>query len=210
MDSFEKGLGEYYKRLMSFAMSLTHNHARAEDLTQETMLRALTNREKFTPGTNLLAWLFTIMKHKLFSEHRRSKTERAYLDFKQLHASHEMDPGQEAAMERTEVMEAIELLPPDQREIVRLIGIEGHSYDSAALITGNVVGTVKSRLSRSRGKLVERLSNDRVTHGARRVVQNHREGAVLTLYGERFELSETVLVAQPDLHLSAVKIFRSI
>jgi RNA polymerase sigma-70 factor (ECF subfamily) len=210
MKSFEVELQESYKRLRQYAMSFTHNVTSAEDLTQETMLKALCNRHLYQEGTNIRGWLSTIMKNLFFTQYRRKKSERSYIDFKMLFASDAVDPGQEAAMEQSEVFEEMSLLSLDQREAIRLIGIEGHSYVSAATISGAPVGTMKSRLSRGREQLKQALGSDRKASGAHFVVHpKDKVAQSLTLYGERFTLTETRRVISPGLPPRTIQIFRS-
>jgi RNA polymerase sigma-70 factor (ECF subfamily) len=141
-------------RLRAFAMSLSGNLDRADDLVQETLLRALANIDSFRPGTNLTAWLFTILRNHFRSEYRKRRREVEDSD------GHHTDslksqPGQMGAVEMAEFRTALDKLPPDQREALVLVGASGFSYEEAAEICDCAVGTIKSRLNRARTRLGE-------------------------------------------------------
>jgi len=208
MDDFQRGLIDSYEAVRRFALSLTRNATRADDLTQETMLKAITYRHTFQPGTNLTAWLFTILKSRFYSEHRHAKTVRAYADLKRLLASDRMEPDQETAMEHAEVLEEMARLPREQREAISMVGIEGQRYDEASVASGVPMGTIKSRTSRARETLQLELGSGRKPRGGRFVRRPKR--ATLTLYGERFLLAETFRLLQPDLRASQIRIFRRV
>lgn len=155
--SFKQQLVEAIPMLRGFARSLSGNFDRADDLVQETLAKAIANREKFRMGTNLHAWLVTILRNQYYSEGRRrwrevSDAEGAYA------ARLVEEPGHKAHMELREFMAALQKLPDDQREALVLIGASGLSYEEAAEVLGTRVGTVKSRVSRARSRLEELLS----------------------------------------------------
>ena len=142
--------------LRAFAISLSGNVDRADDLVQETMLRALANINSFQPGTNMSAWLFTILRNLFRSEYRKRRrevedTDGSYAD------SLKSQPKQVGRVEFEEFRTALGKLPPDQREALILVGASGFSYEEAAEICGCAVGTIKSRVSRARSKLQEIL-----------------------------------------------------
>lgn len=143
-------------RLRAFAMSLSGNMDRADDLVQETLTRALANFDSFQPGTNLTAWLFTILRNHFYSEYRKRRREVEDVDGKHSGAlkSH---PEQFGHIELNEFREALAKLPDDQREALVLVGATGFSYEEAAQICGCAVGTIKSRLSRGRAQLARML-----------------------------------------------------
>jgi RNA polymerase sigma-70 factor (ECF subfamily) len=143
--------------LRAFAISLSGNVDRADDLVQETLLRALANIDSFEPGTNLPAWLFTILRNLFRSEYRKRRREVEDNDgrFAETLKTH---PEQNSRIEFEEFQQALAKLPADQREALILVGASGFSYEETAEICGCAVGTVKSRVNRARVKLAELLS----------------------------------------------------
>ena len=139
-------------RLRAFAVSLCGNVDRADDLVQETLLRALANIDSFRPGTNLTAWLFTILRNHFRSEYRKRRREVEDIDGRHTE-SLRAQPEQMGRIELNEFKVALARLPPDQREALILVGASGFSYEEAAEICGCAVGTIKSRLSRARSHL---------------------------------------------------------
>src|SRR6476620_9728215 len=117
-------------RLRAFAISLCRNGDHADDLVQDTLLRACANIMSFTPGTNMLAWLCTIMKNHFFSECRRRR--RPFADIEDHADSVASKPDQVAHAEYHELWEALDKLEPKQREVLIMIGASGLSYDEAA------------------------------------------------------------------------------
>jgi RNA polymerase sigma-70 factor (ECF subfamily) len=145
--------------LRAFAISLCGNVDRADDLVQETMLRALANIHSFQPGTNMSAWLFTILRNHFRSEYRKRRREVEDTDgsYAESLKSH---PEQQGHVEFGEFREALAKLPPDQREALILVGASGFSYEEAANICGCAVGTIKSRVNRARTRLAELMAID--------------------------------------------------
>jgi RNA polymerase sigma-70 factor (ECF subfamily) len=144
-------------RLRAFAISLTGKFDRADDLVQETVVRALANINLFEPGTNLQAWLFTILRNQFRSEYRKRRREVEDVDG---HFSEELEtpPEQHGRLEFGEFSQALTKLPADQREALILVGASGFSYEEAGQICGCAVGTIKSRVNRARSRLAEILS----------------------------------------------------
>jgi RNA polymerase sigma-70 factor (ECF subfamily) len=143
--------------LRAFAISLCGNVDRADDLVQETLLRALANIDSFEPGSNMPAWLFTILRNLFRSEYR--KRRREVEDAEGTYAqSLKSQPEQSSHIEFQEFRAALAKLPPDQREALILVGASGFSYEEAAQICGCAVGTIKSRVNRARVRLAEMLS----------------------------------------------------
>jgi RNA polymerase sigma-70 factor (ECF subfamily) len=144
--------------LRAFARSLAGDSSDADDLAQTTLLRALRARRQFTPGTSLKSWLFTILRNQFYNDRRAARRSVA-LDpedaERRLVACD--DPG--AALALNDVRMALMALPPEQREALMLIGGAGLSYEEASIVTGVVVGTVKSRVSRARATLQARLES---------------------------------------------------
>jgi len=145
--------------LRAFAISLCGNVDRADDLVQETLLRALANINSFQPGTNMSAWLFTILRNLFRSEYRKRRREVEDTDgsYAETLKSH---PEQQSRVEFEEFREALAKLPPDQREALILVGASGFSYEEAAAICECAVGTIKSRVNRARTRLADLLSID--------------------------------------------------
>jgi RNA polymerase sigma-70 factor, ECF subfamily len=142
--------------LRAFAMSLSGSADRADDLVQETVMRAMANIDSFTPGTNMAAWLFTILRNRFRSEYRKRRREVEDPDGSYL-ASLKLPPEQFGRLEFKELIEALAKLPHVQREALLLVAASGFSYDEAAAICGIAVGTIKSRVSRARQLLAELL-----------------------------------------------------
>jgi RNA polymerase sigma-70 factor (ECF subfamily) len=138
--------------LRAFARSLCGNRDRADDLVQETLVKAIAHRDKFRAGTNLHAWLVTILRNQFYSEGRRRRREVADPDG--IEASRlAVGPHHDGALAFEDFLCALQLLPQDQREALLLIGVSEFSYEDAAQIIGAPVGTVKSRVSRARARL---------------------------------------------------------
>ncbi len=149
--------------LRHFALSLARDSSRADDLVQETLLRAWANIDRFEQGTNLNAWLFVILRNHFHSEHR--KKHREVEDPDGGYAAELLSlPEQPGKIALSEMVAALDRLPPDQREALVLIGFDGRSYEDAANICDVAVGTVKSRVYRARTKLAEMLGIDGVAN----------------------------------------------
>lgn len=150
--------------LRAFAWSLSRNPTDADDLVQETLAKAWTYREKYEAGTNLRAWLFTILRNTWYST--AVKRGREVADEEGRHAAGLSAEGsQEWAVELTALREALDELPAEHREAIVLVGAAGLSYEEAAEIAGCALGTIKSRVNRARNRLAERLSIDRSSSG---------------------------------------------
>ena len=157
--------------LRAFALSLTRSGASADDLVQDTIVKAWTNMDKFQTGTNLRAWLFTILRNTFYSARR--KTKREVSDSDGIHAARlTTRPDHDGRLALRDFRAAFEQLPDEQREALLLVGASGFSYEEVADMTGVAIGTVKSRANRGRRKLTELLQleeneelnmNDQVT-----------------------------------------------
>jgi RNA polymerase sigma-70 factor (ECF subfamily) len=143
--------------LRAFAISLTNDPTRADDLVQDTIVRAWANAERFEAGTNINAWLFTILRNLFHSEYRKRKREVEDVDGSYA-LSLRTHPEQTAHLDFQDFQQALARLPVDQREALILVGAEGLSYEQAAEICGVAVGTIKSRVNRARNRLAELLS----------------------------------------------------
>jgi RNA polymerase sigma factor (sigma-70 family) len=142
--------------LRAFAFSLTRDLDRSDDLVQETLVRAWTKADSFTPGTNLYAWLFTILRNLFYSEQRKRRREVEDADGVMAGRLTAL-PDQEARVELSAFQAALSTLPANQREALVLVGAQNFTYEEAAEICGVAVGTIKSRVSRARGRLIELL-----------------------------------------------------
>ncbi len=145
--------------LRAFAISLCGNVDRADDLVQEALLRAWANLDSFQAGTNMSAWLFTILRNLFRSEYRKRRREIEDVDGSYAESLTSL-PEQNSRLEISEFRRALKLLPPEQRESLILVGASGFSYEEAAQICGCAVGTIKSRVNRARSRLAEILSID--------------------------------------------------
>lgn len=140
--------------LRAFAISLSGNVDRADDLVQETLAKAIANIHTFQPGTNMPAWLFTILRNLFRSEYRKRRREVEDADGRYADTL-KSQPEQSSRLEFEELRRALAQLPDDQREALILVGASGFSYEEAAKISGCAVGTVKSRVNRARNRLIE-------------------------------------------------------
>lgn len=143
--------------LRAFAISLCGNVDGADDLVQETLVKAWGNIGSFTEGSNMAAWLFTILRNVFYSQYRKRRREVDDPDG-QYAARLASAPDQHSHMEFMDLKTALQKLPADQREALILVGASGLSYEDAASICGCAIGTMKSRVNRARGRLAELLS----------------------------------------------------
>ncbi len=158
-EAFETELLTILPKLRATAVMFTRDRSAADDLLQDSIVLALSAQSSFTPGTNLSAWMYRLMRNRFISLLRRRRFATVSLD----------DPAalavgawgdQEDHMAQIELERALEDLPIAQREALLLVGAAGHSYEDAAMALGCSVGTVKSRVSRARLTLRTRLLGD--------------------------------------------------
>jgi RNA polymerase sigma-70 factor (ECF subfamily) len=143
-------------QLHTFARSLTRDGVRADDLVQEALMRAFNNIDRFTPGTNLKAWLFTIVRNEHYSQLRRRKFEAHGVDTDLL-PEPSVPPDHDGKLELRDLNRALASLSPGQRTALILVSASGFSYEEAATICGCAVGTIKSRVARARETLLAML-----------------------------------------------------
>jgi len=143
-------------QLHSFARALCRDGVRADDLVQEALTRAFSNIERFRPGTNLKAWLFTIVRNEHYSQLRRRKFEAHGVDTDTL-PEPSVPPDHDGELELRDLNRALATLSPGQRTALILVSASGFSYEEAAKICGCAVGTIKSRVARARDALMEML-----------------------------------------------------
>ncbi len=152
--NFQREMIALIPHLRAFAMSLCRHRDQADDLAQEALVKAWRAKDRFEPGTNLKAWLFTILRNDLSSRRRR--------DWRQSHwdedAAERIPAAADAqvwSLELCDTAHALHCLPNDQREALVLVGAAGFSYEEAAEICGTPLGTIKSRVARGRTALLE-------------------------------------------------------
>lgn len=145
--------------LRAFAISLCGRTDQADDLVQDTLVKAWSNIESYTPGTNLRAWLFTILRNSFYSHLRKRRREVEDVDGVHSGALF-VEASQSEHIRMREFRHALGLLPEDQREALVLVGAAGYSYEETAEICGCAVGTIKSRVNRARRKLASLLDED--------------------------------------------------
>jgi len=151
-EAFVDGIMGSIPSLRAFAISLTRNADRAEDLVQDTVLRALSRREGFEEGTNMQAWLFTILRNSFFTSHRTKGREVEDADG--YHAASLITiPDQDDRLAIKDLQVALGQLSSDQRAAIMLVGADGMTYEEAAEALDCAVGTVKSRVNRARARL---------------------------------------------------------
>ncbi|MBM6593727.1 sigma-70 family RNA polymerase sigma factor [Microvirga pudoricolor] len=165
--SFTDGIMASLPNLRAFAISLTKDSTKAEDLVQDTVLKAIGYSDRFEEGTNLQAWLFTILRNQFFSSHRKAGREVEDADGS-LAASMISIPEQEDRIAHKELETALAQLSQDQREAILLVGMEGMQYEEAAIALGCAIGTVKSRVFRARSRLAELMHLDASDLGGNR------------------------------------------
>jgi RNA polymerase sigma-70 factor (ECF subfamily) len=147
---------EHLGALRAFAISLTRNRATADDMVQDTIEKAWTNLDKFEPGSNMRAWLFTILRNTYYSSRRKLSREVADADGSMTDAIADK-PDHDGRLALADFRRALSQLPDEQREALVLTGASGFSYEEAAATCGVAVGTIKSRANRARKKLAELL-----------------------------------------------------
>lgn len=145
--------------LRAFALSLTRNRATADDMMQDTVLKAWTNMDKFQPGTNMRAWLFTILRNTYYSSRRKLNREVADVD-NAFSDTLSVKPDHDGRLQMMDFKTAFAKLADEHREALILVGASGFSYDDAAGMCGVATGTMKSRVNRARAKLTELLQLD--------------------------------------------------
>lgn len=154
--NFKRELLANLPSLRAFAISLVGRHHEADDLVQDTILKAWAKQEQFEMGTNMKAWLFTILRNELYSKLRKRGREVQDSDGL-LTESLAQHPAQYGALDMHDFQKALAQLPAEQREAIVLVGASGLSYEEAAEISGCALGTIKSRVNRARQKLQEIL-----------------------------------------------------
>ena len=149
---FQADLVALIPHMRAFCRSLCRDVTQAEDLAQDGLAKAWASRASFTPGTNLKAWTFMILRNQFYSDKRRS-WRSSQLDPETAERTLVAVDDPSGNLELDELRRALSMLPDDQREALHLIGAGGLSYEEAGEICGAAVGTIKSRVSRARDRL---------------------------------------------------------
>ena len=145
MNDFARLLEAEIPRLRRYARALTRDVTRADDLVQSCLARAVAKQHLWQPGTDLRAWLFTILHNQYVNDVRRSVREADTIELSEANAI--------ASLELRDLETALGKLQPEQREVILLVGLEGMAYEEVAAVLEIPVGTVRSRLSRGRDQL---------------------------------------------------------
>jgi RNA polymerase sigma-70 factor (ECF subfamily) len=150
--NFEDDLVKLIPQLRAYAFAMTRSRESGDDLVQDALVRALRSQHTFTPGTNLKAWVFTILRHQFITVARRKQPIPTALSDTGDDAP--SPAAQEDAVSLRDFHRLLQQLPPKQREALLMIGANGFTYEEAAAITHCSVGTIKSRVSRARAFLL--------------------------------------------------------
>jgi RNA polymerase sigma-70 factor (ECF subfamily) len=153
MKRFHRLLSQEIPRLRRYARALVRDSERADDLVQDTLVRAIAKEHLWEPGSNLRGWLFTVMHNQHVNAIRRAMREGTAVDIDQCSASLRATADPETSYKLREFDRALGRLCPEQRQVLLLVGLEGFRYEEVAAILGIPVGTVRSRISRTRDML---------------------------------------------------------
>lgn len=169
MSKFGVELEVHIASLRRYARSLLRNRVDAEDLVQEALARAISRADSFQAGTNLRAWLFTIL-HNVHVNQVRSRASRPdEVPVESVEHRLTTPARQEERVEVREMMRAVDELPVEQRQVLMLVALEGLKYEEVAEVLGVPIGTVMSRLSRAREAVRTKMANGGAAAGLRRV-----------------------------------------
>jgi RNA polymerase sigma-70 factor (ECF subfamily) len=169
MSDFARLLEAEIPRLRRYARALTRDQSRADDLVQSCLCRAIAKQHLWEPGTDLRAWLFTILHNQHVNDVRRSAREGVVIPVEDMAPALTAAADPEASLQLRDLERALARLPDEQRQVILLVGLEGMPYEEAATVLGIPIGTVRSRLSRGRDMLRELMDlNDETTDFAER------------------------------------------
>ena len=171
MSEFHRLLEHEIPRLRRYARALTRDSNRADDLVQDTLVRGIAKAHLWQAGTDIRAWLFTIMHNQYVNNIRRTMREQATIDVDQVASTLEATTDPTASRQLSELERALGYLSKGQREVVLLVGLEGMSYDEAAKILRVPIGTVRSRLGRAREALRLLMGIDEDPECARQIAR---------------------------------------
>jgi RNA polymerase sigma-70 factor (ECF subfamily) len=152
MNDFARLLEEQIPRLRRYARALTRDLSRADDLVQSCLTRAISKQHLWQPGTDLRAWLFTILHNQHVNDVRRSVREGIAVELGEVHQQ-TVQSNAIPSLELRDLERAMGKLPAEQRAVILLVGLEGMAYEEVAAVLNVPVGTVRSRLSRGRDQL---------------------------------------------------------
>ncbi|MFZ9395722.1 MAG: sigma-70 family RNA polymerase sigma factor [Erythrobacter sp.] len=173
-DGFKRELTAVIPHLRAFARGLCGRPDMADDLVQETLLKAWAAQDRFEPGTSMRAWTFVILRNAYLTDMRRNRFRGEY-DETVAERILTAPAGQEQPIHLADLQRALQTLPAERREALLLVGAGGFSYEEAAAICGCAVGTIKSRVGRARaalsamledGTLPQRSAADTAAHRA--------------------------------------------
>jgi RNA polymerase sigma-70 factor (ECF subfamily) len=153
MNDFARMLEAEIPRLRRYARALTRDVTRADDLVQSCLARAIAKQHLWQPGTDLRAWLFTLLHNQNVNDVRRSVREGVNVDIDEIAPMLSVQPRAMASLEWRDLRAAIDKLTPEHRQVILLVGLEGMEYEEVGRILGVPIGTVRSRLSRGRDEL---------------------------------------------------------
>lgn len=153
---FTDSLVAYIPELHAYGRYLSRDHDLTMDLVQETLVKAISKQQQFCEGTNLKAWLFTILRNNFYEIKRKERRSHLAASDIDGHMTH-IPPQQEHRIVLNEVEAAITALPQDHQDVLNMVSAQGLSYEEAARACVCPVGTIKSRLSRARTEIQRRL-----------------------------------------------------
>ncbi|HEV2568529.1 sigma-70 family RNA polymerase sigma factor [Sphingomonas sp.] len=197
-EEFRQQLALVIPHLRAFGRSLSGNRDTADDLVQETLLKAWAARKRFQAGTNMRAWTFIILRNLYLSQMRRARFKGEWDDLAadRLLAA---PASQDRHVELADMQRALMHLPQPQREALILVGAGGFAYEEAAEICGVAVGTIKSRVARGRVAL-EALLTEGALPSRRDSPGNGARGALETIMGQVDDLSRDAEHAENAPH----------
>lgn len=163
----------HLQRLRRYARSLCRDDADADDLVQETLVKAIGRADLFRPGSDLRAWLFSILHNTFVSGIRTTERRQRLAAGRADSESNRLEASQETRIELHRVLAALDRLPEDQRRVILLVSVDGLTTDEAAELLGLPVGTVRSRLSRGREALRRLSRGEAPARSTLRVVGGH-------------------------------------
>jgi RNA polymerase sigma-70 factor, ECF subfamily len=172
MSEFSHLVENEIPRLRRYARALTRAADRADDLVQDTLMRALAKGHLWQPGTDIRAWLFTIMHNQYVNTVRREMRDSVTVDIEQMASTLAATADPSMGLQLVELDRALARLPHEQHEVILLVGLEGMTYESTAQILGVPIGTVRSRLSRGRDALRALMGRGEAKRAASEVTTN--------------------------------------
>jgi RNA polymerase sigma-70 factor (ECF subfamily) len=168
MTEFARLVESEIPRLRRYARALTRDVTRADDLVQSCLVRAVAKQHLWQEGTDLRAWLFTILHNQHVNDVRRSVREGLAVPLEDVTSVLTVPANAGASLQLRDLERGIARLPDEQRQVILLVGLEGMRYEEVASVLGIPIGTVRSRLSRGRESLRALMGMDETTPSARR------------------------------------------